>query len=188
MKPILFLAAAALYLTACNQSGKTDAPTNLAAPQSIADVKANIKGKTYTVAKLGLLSPFASDTANPVNWKVQQEDTSKFFRDYVAQQQPFTLTIGNDSTATFFDVANKKTVKATFSVDDAVKEGYDEKEKPGIKLRLQYSDSMEFGGQKTAALMTQTYLIRGFSANEMVVETGQAFNRRTLVLWLKAAK
>lgn len=188
MKPILFLAGAALCLAACNQSSKTDAPNQLAAPSSIADVKANIKGKTYAVANLGLLSPFASDTANPVDWKVQQEDTSKFFRDYVAQQKPFTLTIGNDSTATFFNVSNNKTVKGTFSVDDAMNESFDEKEKPGIKLRLQYNDSMEFGGQKTAALMTQTYLIRGFSANEMVVETGQAFNRRTLVLWLKAGK
>ncbi len=186
MKPILFLAGVALCLAACN--GSTETAKAPAAPKSIAEVKTAIKGKTYTVANIGLLSPFASDTINPVNWKVQQEDTTKFFRDYVAKQQPFTLTIGNDSTATFFDAANNKTVKAVFDVDDAMNEGYDEKEKPGFKLRLRYNDSLDFGGQKSAALMTQTYLIRGLAANEMVVETGQSFNRRTLVLWLKAGK
>lgn len=186
MKLIIIALCAGMGLAACN--GSTETAKAPAAPTSIAEVKTAIKGKTYTVANLGLLSPFASDTANPVNWKVQQEDTSKFFREYVAEQKAFTLSIGNDSTATFFDAANKKTVKAVFKIDDAMNEGYDEKEKPGIKLRLQYSDSIEFGGQKTASVMTQTYLVRGLSANELVVETGQAFNRRTLVLWLKAGK
>jgi hypothetical protein len=186
MKPILLMLGAALCLAACNETGKT--ATAPAAPKSVAEVTAAIKGKTYKVENLGLLSPFASDTANPVNWKVQQEDTSKFFRDYVAKQNQFTLSISADSSASFFDAANNKTVKGIFTVDDAITEGYSEKEKPGIKLRLQYNDSLDFGGKKTASVMTQSYLVKGISANELVVETGQSFNRRTLVLWLKAGQ
>jgi hypothetical protein len=184
MKFVISMLCAAMALGACNQADKTaSAP---AIPKSIADVATAIKGKQYKVANLGLLSPFASDSANPVNWKIQQEDTSKFFRDYVAKQQPFTIGFSADSTVRFWDVNNGKQVTGTFSVDDAVNEGYDGPEKAGIKLRVRYADSLDLGGQKSAAPMTQSYLVRGLGGNELVVETGQSYNRRTVVLWLKA--
>jgi hypothetical protein len=184
MKAFIFIACTAFVLTACNEAGKTAAIP--AAPKSVAEVTAAIKGKQYKVADIGLLSPFATDSANPVNWKVQQEDTSKFFRDYAAKQKEFVLGFSGDSTVRFADVNSGKTVTGTYSVDDTVNEGYDGPEKAGIKLRLHYSDSMDFGGQKTAAKMTQTYLVRGLAAKELVVETSQSYNRRNVVLLLKA--
>jgi len=178
MKLLVIGLCATVLVVACKEASKP-VPD---APKSIAEVKDAIKGKKYKVSNLGLLSPFKSDAANPVDWKVQEQDTSKFFREYAAKLNQYTLDVSADSAVSFLDMSNNKLVKGTYSVDN----GTDDEEIPGIKLRLKYSDSLDFGGRKNAAVMTQSYIVRGVAANELVVETSNAFNNRKVVLWLQA--
>jgi len=182
MKYLILVPAVAILIASCNNKEKISAP---AAPASVKEVTTVVPGKNYKTIKLGILSPFAMDSANPVNWNIANEDTTKFFRDYAKSQLAFTLTFSKDSACSFYDASQKKTFTAKYSVDDDPKSGNDET-KPGIKLRVQYKDSIEFGASKTPAEMTLTYLVRGINNNELLLETGNSFNDRKLVVWMKA--
>ena len=181
MKYIFLVLAAIIFFGACTSNAKEVIP---AAPVSVADANKLIKGKRYSTIKLGVLSPFIYDTANPVNWQIQKEDTSKFFRDYATKQLTFTLIFSNDSACTYFDTDNDKIINGTYSIDNDAKLGYDE-EKPGIKLRIKYADSLDFGGVKTAAAMTQSFLIQGINDKELLLQTSRSINNRKLVVWMK---
>ena len=78
----------------------------------------------------------------------------------------------------------KKNIAATFSIDNDAKLGYEE-EKRGIKLRINYSDSIDLGGSKIASSMTLSYLVIGISDKELLLETGRSFNNRKLAVWMK---
>lgn len=184
-----YLSFAAIMITisfaACNNAGKTDNVSVPAAPASIQELAKNTNGKNYRTIKLGILSPFAMDSTNPVNWNVEKEDTTSFFRDYAKKQLAFALSFIKDSSCSFYDADQQKSIAAKYSLDNDPKLGSDE-EKPGIKLRVKYEDSLDFGGTKTAAKMTQSYLVRGLSENEIILETGRSYNNRKLVVWMKA--
>ena len=181
MKYLFLALASAILFGACTSNTKEVIP---AAPASVTDANKLIKGKKYSTVKLGVLSPFIYDTANPVNWQIQKEDTSKFFRDYAAKQLAFTLIFNNDSVCTYFDTDNDKIINAIYSVDNDAKLGYEE-EKPGIKLRIKYADSLDFGGVKTPAAMTQSFLIQGINDKELLLQTSRSINNRKLVVWMK---
>jgi hypothetical protein len=184
MKYGLMMFCAVSLFAACSNSGKDELAAP-AAPKSAADVVAVIKGKKYKVEKLGILSPFKADSLNPVNWKIQQQDTSKFFREYAAKQMTFTVDFNSDSLATFMDADAGKMVKAVYSVvNDTNPEEKDEK--PGIKIKLVYSDSMEFGGGKTAARMTLSMRVLEADAGNILLESNRAYNERPLAMWMKA--
>ncbi len=181
MKYLLSLLVIAATVMACHHAEEHVVVP--AAPKSVAEVTSAVKGQHYKVAKLGTLSPFAMDSLNPVNWQVQEQDTSKFFRDYATKELKFKIDFSNDTTVSFMD--EDKTTRGFYSVDNDANLGYEE-EKPGIKLRIKYSDSMEFGGNKTAATMTQSYLVQGLGNKEIILETGKSINNRKLVVWMKA--
>ena len=181
MKYLTFVFVCAVLFSACSNNEKITTP---AAPGSVADVSKTIKGKNYKTVKLGIISPLAMDSANPVNWAIEKEDTSKFFMDYANKQLAFSLTFSKDSTCSFYDVEQKKNIAATFSIDNDANLGYEEA-KPGIKLRINYSDSMDFGGTKTASVMTLSYGVLGMNDKELLLETGRSFNNRKLAVWMK---
>jgi hypothetical protein len=183
MKYVLMLVGAAAIFTACtSQEKEVVAP---ASPKSAADVTAAVKGKKFKTEKLGLLSPFATDSLDSVNWKIQQQDTSKFFRDYAGKQMNFAVNFSNDSLAGFMDTDAGKMVQAVYSVvNDTSPEGEDEK--PGIKIKLAYNDSMDFGGSKTAAKMTLSLRVIGMDAGNLLLESNRSYNRRPLAMWMKA--
>ncbi len=186
MKYLSFFAIAIIVsFSACNNAGKSGAVSVPAAPASLQDLAKNINGKNYKTIKLGILSPFAMDSVNPVNWNVEKEDTSQFFRDYAKKQLAFSLSFLKDSSCSFFDADQQKSIPAKYSLDNDPKLGSDE-EKPGIKLRVKYEDSLDFGGTKTAAKMTLSYLVRGLAEKEIILETGRSYNNRKLVVWMKA--
>ena len=180
MKYVLLLLITAISFTACHHEEAVKAPPT---PKSITDVTSAVKGKHYKVEKLGLLSAFEMDSLNPVNWNIQKEDTSKFFRDYADKQLAFKLDFSNDSAASFTDEG--KMIRAVYATDNDPSFGYEE-EKPGIKLRLKYSDSLELGADKSAAVMTQSYLVRGVDDKSLLLETKKSINNHALVVWLKA--
>ncbi|MEP6675138.1 MAG: hypothetical protein ABJA78_08280 [Ferruginibacter sp.] len=182
MRNIMLLIAAVCIFSACSNQDKVTAP---AAPKTVAEVMNSIKGRNYKVDRLGILSSFAMDSANPVNWNIMKEDTSKFFRDYAKTQMTFTINFSKDSTVSFYDTDNKKSIKGIYLVDNDAKLGYEE-EKPGIKLRLKYQDSLEFAGGNTASEMTLSYLVRGMNDKELILETGREINSHKLVVWMKA--
>ncbi len=181
MKYLSFVFVCAVLFTACSNNEKIITP---AAPGSVADVSKTIKGKNYKTIKLGILSPLAMDSASPVNWAIEKEDTSKYFRDYAKTQLEFVLAFSKDSTCSFYDVEQMKNIAATFSVDNDAKLGYEE-ERPGIKLRINYRDSIDLGGSKIASSMTLSYLVIGINDKELLLETGRSFNNRKLVVWMK---
>ena len=180
MKYLSFLFAFAVLLSACSNNDKMVVP---AAPASVADVIKTIQGKNYKTVKLGVLSPFAMDSTNPVNWNIEKEDTSKFFRDYAKEQLEFKLTFSKDSACTYYNSEQKKNMPAAYSVDTDAKLGYDE-EKAGIKLRINYNDAIDFGGTKTASVMTLSYLVVAMNDAALLLETGRSFNNRKLVVWM----
>ncbi len=178
---VMVLGAAILFASCTNGEKETAAPP---APKSVQDVTGSIKGKKYKVDKLGILSPFASDSLSPVNWKIQQQDTAKFFRDYAAKQTGFTVNFSNDSAASFMDGDAGKMINALYSVENDTNP-QDKEELPGIKIKLVYNDSMEFAGNKTAAKMTLRLRIMGIDASNLLLETNRSYNNRKLVLWMK---
>jgi hypothetical protein len=180
MKHVFIVMGTVILFAACTNGSEKEAVVP-AAPGSAGDVIAAIKGKKYKVQKLGLLSPFATDSLNPVNWKVQEQDTSKFFRDYADKQMGFTLAFNNDSLADFMNEG--KMVKAVYTVvNDTNPE--EEEDKAGIKIKLAYSDSMEFAGRKTAALMTLSFRVLGADAANILLESNRAYNNRRLAMWM----
>jgi hypothetical protein len=179
--PILFLMIA-YFTCSCNNKETINKP---AAPSTVKEVTTVIAGKSYKTTRLGILSPFAMDSANPVNWNIEKEDTTKFFRDYAKTQGTFTLSFSKDSSCSFFDCSQKKNINASYAADNDPKMSSDEM-KAGIKIRIHYKDSLEFGATKTAADMTQTYLVRGMNDKELLLETGNSYNDRKLVVWMKA--
>jgi hypothetical protein len=183
MKYVFMILGASILFAACTNGEKETAKAPLM-PKSVQDVTGSIKGKKYKVDKLGILSPFASDSLSPVNWKIQQQDTSKFFRDYAAKQTAFTVDFNNDSLASFRDGDAGKMINAVYSVENEINPE-DEEEQPGIKIKLVYNDSMEFGGNKTAAKMTLKLRVMGVDAGNLLLETNRSYNNRKLVLWMK---
>jgi hypothetical protein len=169
---------------ACTNAGQETAAVP-PAPKSVQDITAAIKGKKYQVSKLGLMSPFASDSLNPVNWKVQEQDTSAFFRKYVTRQTGFTIAFNTDSLADFMDIDADKMVKAVYTVENDTNPE-DEEEQAGYKIKLSYNDSMEFAGNKTAAKMTLSLRVTGIDAANLLLETNRSYNNRKMVLWMRA--
>jgi hypothetical protein len=182
MKKLIVPSIVVCIFSACNSQEKMNAP---AAPTSVTEFANEVKGQHYKVERLGLLSAFAMDSLNPVNWNFTKEDTSKFIRDYVKAQMNFSIDFSKDSTVHFFDTDGKKNTQGIYSLDNDPKLGYEE-EKPGIKLRMKYQGSMEFAGNQTASEMTMSYLIRGANAKELILETGREVNSHKLVVWMKA--
>jgi hypothetical protein len=183
MKYVFIILGASILFAACNNSTNETAAAP-PVPKSVQDVTGSIKGKKYKVDKLGILSPFASDSLNPVNWKIHQQDTSQFFRDYAAKQTVFTVNFSKDSLADFRDGDAGKMINAVYTVENETNpEG--EGELPGIKIKLAYNDSMEFGGKKTAAKMTLKLRVMGVDAGNLLLETNRSYNNRKLVLWMK---
>ncbi len=183
MKYVCMVLGTAILFAACSNGAKEEAAP--AAPKSAADLTGVIKGKKYKVEKLGIVSPFKSDSLNPVNWKIQQQDTSKFFREYAAKQMAFSVDFNGDSLANFMDAEAGKMVKAVYSVvNDTDPQGEDEK--AGIKIKLVYNDSMEFGGTKTAAKMTLSLRVLGADGGNILLESNRSYNQRPLAMWMKA--
>jgi hypothetical protein len=182
MKYVFMVLGTAMLFAACSNNGK-DNEAAPAAPKSAADVTAVIKDKKYKVEKLGIVSAYKADSLNPVNWKIQAQDTSKFFRDYAAKQMAFTVDFNNDSLVNFMD--GGKIVKALYSVMNDTNP-QDKEDKPGIKIKLVYSDSMEFGGGKTAAKMTLSMRVIGIDAGSILLESNLTYNDRPLAMWMKA--
>ena len=179
---VVFALITMMFSSCSNQHQKLVSP---AAPETPAQVLNSIKGKNYKVTRLGILSPFAMDSLNPVNWDIMKDDTSRFFQDYAKKQMEFIINFSKDSTAKFFDTDKSKQVQATYWVDNDLKLGYEE-EKPGVKLRLKYADSIDMGGGNTASEMTMSYLIRGSNNKELILETGRQYNSHKLIVWMKA--
>jgi hypothetical protein len=181
MKYFLFIIALGALAASCNSHVKKTPP----APKSAAEVLAHIKNKKYKVEKLGILSPFKSDSLHPVNWNIEAQDTSDFFRKYAAKQRLFELVLNGDSLVTFMDTDAQKMVTGRFAVMEDW-HPQDEKVTPGIVLNLVYSDSVNFGGGNIAAKMTHRLLVRGAGEHDLLLQTQRAYNDRPLVLWLKA--
>jgi hypothetical protein len=184
MKYVFMVLGTAILFAACSNGGKEEAAAP-AAPKSAADVTAFIKGKKYKVEKLGIVSAYKADSLNPVNWKIQAQDTSKFFREYTAKQMAFTVDFNNDSLVNFMEGGAGKMVKAVYSVVNDTNP-QDKEDKPGIKIKLVYSDSMEFGGGKTAARMTLSMRVLGADAGNILLESNRTYNDRPLAMWMKA--
>lgn|GEM_PF-5353906 len=169
-----------LSLVACKNVSKPGLP---AAPAAAADVKNSIMGKSYTVETIGLLSPFHGDSS--INWDILKEDTTAFFQKWAKEQMIFTAAFSKDSSSDFYTPFDKKKTTGTYAVDTDPNLGYDEP-RPGIKLRLRYLGSMGFSGDTTQSMMTLSFLVRGVNDKELVLETGQSFNNRPVVVWMKS--
>ena len=180
MKKIIIFCAGILSLVACTNVSKPELP---AAPATPAGVKNSIGGKSYTVETIGLLSPFHGDSS--INWNILKEDTTAFFKKWAAEQMVFTAAFSKDSSSEFYSPFDKKKTTGTYSVDSDPNLGYDEP-RPGIKLRLKYLGSMGFSDDNTKSVMTLSFLVRGVNEKELVLETGQSFNERPLVVWMKS--
>ncbi len=190
MRFILILFVCITAYTSCTNNDKTN--TVPPAPTSVSNVLTSIKGKQYKVHKMGLHSSFTMDTINPINW--DSKDTSSFYKNFEKNQLEFTISFNSDSIANFTllkggfsnNAANTQ-AKGVFNVDNENKKGYDDEiEKSGIKIRLVYIDSIDFGGNKTASTITQSYLVTGINDKELLLETSSEFNRQKVILWMKS--
>lgn len=185
MKQLFTLLFIAFFFSCNNNSNEpkqetTDIP---ATPAGIEAVAKTVIGKNFTAYKIATLSPFEMDKENPYDWLDDKKDTTAFTRNYVAERMKMKLNFINDSTVQLTD--EDKITEGTYKLDTLSSED----EKPGIKLRISYSDtSMNFPGVTEPMIMTSTYTVLGINNESLLLEMPRSFNNRKIAVLMKLIK
>jgi hypothetical protein len=171
------LGLCALLFFSCSDSSKTSVP---AAPTSMEQAKGQMKNGEFTVEKVGFSSMFMGE-AEPVKWEEEMKDTTKFFRDFVADRKDFSLHFTSDTSVNVR--VGKTSYKGTYSLDTLLGE---EEKVNSMKLRISYPDpEFQFPGADQLSDITYTYKVRGIDDKKLVLETPRSWNRSNVYLLLQ---
>ncbi|MBK6991574.1 MAG: hypothetical protein IPH34_06980 [Chitinophagaceae bacterium] len=180
MKKLIASLLVMFCLIGCSQKKENSLP----APVSKGDLQKLIAGKTFTVSRIGTISPFASglDKEEPYRWFDEEKEQNDFAEKYQSEREKFVLQFMNDTLVKITD--DGKIWDAAYKIDEEVKD----EEKAGMKFQFTYPDTdgtMSFPGTTEPMVLTSTYFVAGIKDNTMIVETPRQFNRSTVVLWMK---
>lgn len=184
MRQASLLGLCALIFFACSdsvtiRSGKASVP---AAPTSLQQVKDGVKKSNYSVDKLGFSRLFMGE-AEPVQWEDDMPDTTRMYRDFVADRKKLRLEFTGDSTLNVH--TGTATYPGSYSVD-TLREENDEEKANSMKLRISYADpEFQMPGDTTPSKVTYTYKIRGMGDNSLMLQSPHSYNRQNVVLLMK---
>lgn len=186
MKQVSFLGLCAFIFFACSDSGnagsgKASIP---AAPTSMQQVKDEVKKGNYTVEKLGFSRLFMGE-AKPIRWEEEVPDTSKMYRDFVAQHKKLRFEFTGDSTLNVH--TGTASYPGSYSVD-TLREEDDEEKANSMKLHISYADPnppFKLPGDTAIRKVTYTYKVRGVDENRLMLEGQNSFKDQYAVLLMK---
>jgi hypothetical protein len=184
MKQASLLGLCALIFFACSDSGKTGPgkASVPAAPTSMQQVKDQVKKGNYTVEQVGFSRLFMGE-AEPVQWEDEMGDTSKVYRDFVAERKKLRFEFTGDSTMNVH--TGTASYPGSYSVDTLVEED-DEEKANSMKLRVSYADpGFQFPGDTVPSKVTYTYKVRGVNGNRLMLQSPHSYNRSYTVLLMK---
>lgn len=145
-------------------------------------VKEEVKKGNYTVDKVGFSRLFMGE-AEPVQWEEDMPDTSRMYRDFVADRKKLRLEFTGDSTLNVH--TGSATYPGSYSVD-TLREEDDEEKANSMKLRISYADpEFQMLGDTTPSKVTYTYKVRGASENSLMLQSPHSYNRQNAVLLMK---
>ena len=173
-----FFIASTLLLLLASCSGMVAGEKEIqipGAPASAEETGKKINGRQYQVEDGGFVSVFMGKEESP-EWSSASEDTSKHFKDYVAEQKKFSLQFVNDSIVKM--VEGDEVMQAAYQL---------EKDTSSAVLLLIKVESKEniFPGATGPMIMTYTYKIRGIDDETIYLETPRQYNRRNVVYLMK---
>jgi len=182
MKSLAWFVSLTIIFFSCSSNDQKITTPSLPPKPVLPDaVLGIIKGKNYTAEKIATLSPFEMDAKNHYDWFDEKKDTSSFTKTFLKERMGMQLRFKNDSAVSLID--DNKTTEATYKLDTIIKE----EEKPGIKLRIRYSDSsMSFPGVTEPMIMTYTFNVLGIDEKRLLLETPRSYNNRKVATLLKA--
>ena len=160
----------------CSCNSKTDPEAMPGVPATIKAVEDEIKGNKYEAEKAGTHSLFKDD--NSIEW-LEPKEENKFEKKIADESKSLRFDFINDTAITV--AYNNKTYEGTYRLD----ENTGEDEKPGIKLRVSYTDEDFKLGNEAASVVTYTYLVEGISNAKLLLETPRSMNNRKIVVLMK---
>ncbi|MCW5909458.1 MAG: hypothetical protein KIT62_00200 [Cyclobacteriaceae bacterium] len=171
MKKVSFFILCSVILFSCGPA----ADKLPSAPADVASVATLVKGKKFSVKKVGLTSAIPSPGSNTsIQW-IDPAAAQGFEKDAVEALTKFTVEFLNDTSAVI--VSGEKRFEGTYAVDDTMDE-YDKEE--GIKIRLTYVDpDMSFGSEPME--ITYTYPVKGAADNKLLLQFPRSINRQPVV-------
>ncbi len=179
MKQIIFSACLFTIMACNNESADSKKVTSLpAAPVSMEDVRKKVGGHTYETEEVGFIQTFMGKQEPPM-WSGDMKDTSKMFRDFVADRKKFSLQFLTDSTVNV--VEEEKAIAAQYELEKDTSNA--------ILLLVKYEDeSFSFPGADGPMMMTYTYKIKGIDDERMFLELPRNYNQRTIANLMKKKK
>ena len=181
--PILSRLAAVVsfsfLLTACGGDEATHLPDP---PTSAKQVDAFIKGKKFDVVKVGFYGALTINDKTEMEWIDTTESKDRITLDVMNQLDNWELHIGTDTSATV--ISKGKPISASWTIDDKEDPVMDENK--GIRLRTKYVDPDFSFGNAEPMEVTYSYVVKGISENELLLELPREINRRKLIALLKA--
>lgn len=180
MKQHFILFAMALVIYSCSNEDK---PLSIFPdyPASLASVKETVKGKSFSVAEVAIISPFAMDKENPYEWMDGKKDSSAFTMQFRNARLEMKLKFINDSIVSLTD--DYKTTEATYRFDTAA--GPPKKGNMALLLSIPNAN-MFIPGTTIPMMMTYTYSIHGADDKRLLLETPRSFNNQKVVVLMKA--
>lgn len=168
-----------LFLGACTEKKPTLPP----APESAKAISDLVKGNSYDVADLALVSAFKINKENPYEWFQDIKDTTAFFRDYEKERRMFRLVFGADTTVRLTDKDN------TISGNWLAEADKDDDGNEGLFLKISYADSTSnlYPGMTGPVIMTFRYKVLGIDESMLMLETPNSMNRRKVLALMKAS-
>lgn len=168
----VFVVGGILALGACNEEKMAALPNP---PASAKQVEALLKEKKFSVKDLGFYGALSINDKTEMNWidTTREENTmvKKVYRDLINWQMHF----GADSSGTV--VSDGAPYASRWWVDDQA----DTDEAPAIRIRCAYTDpAFRFGDSEPVAI-TFSYVVKGISENQLLLELPRDVDRRKLI-------
>jgi hypothetical protein len=180
MKQFFSLFAMALVIYSCSSSDK---PVSRfpAYPASSAVVIEFVKGKSFSAAEVGTISPFALDKENPYEWMDGKKDSSNLLMSFRDVRLKMKMKFLNDSIVAVTD--DNKTIEGAYRFDTLA----GPPKKGNIVLLVKVPDSsMSFPGMTGPVMMTYTYNVHGADDKRLLLETPRSYNNQKVVVMMKA--
>ncbi|MGZ5255940.1 MAG: hypothetical protein ACXWCT_16140 [Flavitalea sp.] len=176
MKQFIFVACLFTLMACNNEITEKKSVTRLPpAPASLEAVKGKLVPHAYETEEVGFFQTFMGRQEPPI-WSGDMKDTSKIFRDFVADRKKFSLQFLTDSTVNV--VEEGKAIAAQYELEKDTSNA--------ILLLVKYEDeSFSFPGAEGPMMMTYTYKINGIDDKRILVELPRNYNQRTIAILMK---
>jgi hypothetical protein len=168
-----YLWMAFLFLLAC--SSKTPMPE---APASSGAAATLLAGKTWTVTRIGTVSPHGAEGKLTYEWLDEMKEVDDFTKKNLSELAGMQLKFVNDTLANVTGVPDSPLEqKYSITIDENV-------DLSAPILQFSYEGESLFGGDEKM-MMTYSYPIYGINEKSLVLGTPRSVNDRPVVVMLE---